>query len=682
MRRRLKIAAGVMIGTVLGGSAADAQTSTAFERNIDIQRFRVAPGPGNFLTVDGARVRGHMAFSVGAFASYASHPLTIYGADCPNAGNDDNCSVGAVRSRPVEHLGTLNLLASLTLFNRLQIGIDLPLSVESGNQVAPDGNTDGRTENGAAIADPRLLLKARILGEGREGAALAVSLYGQFPTGRWISNHSFLGDTTFSMGARLIGEYRRGRLAGAVNAGVVIRPAGAAQIFSMAVGDRITFGLAGSYELTPRIAVVAEMFGGAELASSAAQQQMSLEVDAAARYRLGDVTVSLGAGAGLVRGLDSPPLRVFLGAMYSPHHADTDHDGVYDENDRCAGEAEDRDGFEDADGCADPDNDGDGINDEADRCPNEPEDRDNFQDADGCPDPDNDGDHVPDGFDACPLQPEDLDGDHDQDGCPDDDRDRDGIADALDRCPTDAEDTDGFQDEDGCPDPDNDGDGVADVEDQCSEQSETRNGYLDEDGCPDATPDRDQDGVADDRDQCPDGPETYDGVTDEDGCPEGGPNLVQFDGQVLRPLQPVNFQPNGDRIVHSASFRVLDAVIAVLRAHPEIARVDVQGHTDHAGNAVANRELSRRRASAVRAYLIAHGIDAARLDAHGFGPDRPLEPNTTPLARARNRRVEFHLGGSASSPEPATPAVTPVVTPVVTPAETPAPRRHGHHRRR
>jgi OOP family OmpA-OmpF porin len=134
------------------------------------------------------------------------------------------------------------------------------------------------------------------------------------------------------------------------------------------------------------------------------------------------------------------------------------------------------------------DTDGDGIPDEKDKCPNEPEDKDGFQDDDGCPDPDNDGDGIPDAVDKCPVDAEDFDGFQDADGCPDLDNDGDGIPDAQDKCPNDPEDKDGFQDADGCPDPDNDGDGIPDIKDRCPDQPETKNGYQDEDGCPDEVP--------------------------------------------------------------------------------------------------------------------------------------------------------------------------------------------------
>jgi len=98
---------------------------------------------------------------------------------------------------------------------------------------------------------------------------------------------------------------------------------------------------------------------------------------------------------------------------------DPDHDGIVGAADKCPNQAEDKDGFQDEDGCPDPDNDGDGIPDEKDKCPLEAEDKDNFQDDDGCPDLDNDGDGIPDAADKCPDQPETKNGFEDEDGCPD-----------------------------------------------------------------------------------------------------------------------------------------------------------------------------------------------------------------------------------------------------------------------
>ncbi len=65
------------------------------------------------------------------------------------------------------------------------------------------------------------------------------------------------------------------------------------------------------------------------------------------------------------------------------------------------------------------DSDGDGIPNDKDLCPNDPEDKDGFEDADGCPDPDNDHDGIPDAKDKCPNEPETYNGYQDADGCPD-----------------------------------------------------------------------------------------------------------------------------------------------------------------------------------------------------------------------------------------------------------------------
>lgn len=98
---------------------------------------------------------------------------------------------------------------------------------------------------------------------------------------------------------------------------------------------------------------------------------------------------------------------------------DRDGDGILDEVDQCPDVPEDKDAFEDEDGCPDFDNDNDGVTDDKDKCPMVAEDQDGFQDEDGCPDPDNDNDGIPDASDGCPSQPETMNGYKDQDGCPD-----------------------------------------------------------------------------------------------------------------------------------------------------------------------------------------------------------------------------------------------------------------------
>lgn len=98
----------------------------------------------------------------------------------------------------------------------------------------------------------------------------------------------------------------------------------------------------------------------------------------------------------------------------------------------------------------------------------------------------------------------------------------------------------------------------------------------------------------------------------------------------------------GKATLKPASTSTLDEVAATLKAHPELVRLVVEGHTDTTGGVVFNMELSRDRARAVVDALIARGIAPERLDAQGYGPTRPVADNQSEPGRAANRRVELH----------------------------------------
>jgi outer membrane protein OmpA-like peptidoglycan-associated protein len=91
--------------------------------------------------------------------------------------------------------------------------------------------------------------------------------------------------------------------------------------------------------------------------------------------------------------------------------------------------------------------------------------------------------------------------------------------------------------------------------------------------------------------------------------------------------------------IHPESYPLLDTV-AEFMAHRKSARVEISGHTDNVGNAKANKALSLRRAQACRNYIISKGIDLGRLDAVGYGDERPMVPNDSDENRQKNRRIE------------------------------------------
>ncbi|MEZ4394020.1 MAG: OmpA family protein [Polyangiales bacterium] len=332
------------------------------------------------------------------------------------------------------------------------------------------------------------------------------------------------------------------------------------------------------------------------------------------------------------------------------------------------------------------DRDSDGVNDPEDQCPDTPQGATPDPNRAGCPLSDRDSDGVADDRDQCPDEPAGAHPDPDRFGCPlrATDRDGDGVMDSDDLCPTEPQGATPDPNRRGCPAGDQDADGVLDPVDQCPSEPQGNRPDPNRAGCP--VHDRDNDGIPDETDRCPDQPETFNGRDDTDGCPDGQA-LAESTGTQIRILQQVNFRTNSAEISGTRSFNVLDAVSSILTALPQIALVDVQGHTDDRGSAERNRTLSNNRANSVVQYLTQHGVAASRLEAHGFGPDCPLMPGRSRRARDANRRVQFVI---VSPTQPsgrcvgAAAATATAPTTDAAPAEEPAGRhgrRHRRHRR-
>lgn len=91
--------------------------------------------------------------------------------------------------------------------------------------------------------------------------------------------------------------------------------------------------------------------------------------------------------------------------------------------------------------------------------------------------------------------------------------------------------------------------------------------------------------------------------------------------------------------IRPESYPRLDSVVEYMM-HKKSARIEIAGHTDNKGNAKNNKILSEKRAQACRDYLIGKGIDGSRIQAVGYGDERPIAPNTTEEGRQQNRRIE------------------------------------------
>jgi outer membrane protein OmpA-like peptidoglycan-associated protein len=156
-------------------------------------------------------------------------------------------------------------------------------------------------------------------------------------------------------------------------------------------------------------------------------------------------------------------------------------------------------------------------------------------------------------------------------------------------------------------------------------------------GCP--LPDRDHDSVPDDRDACPDHPGAPSADPKKNGCPN---QYVTVNATQITIKEEIYFDFN-KATIKKRSHKLLESVAAVLRLTPAIKRVAIEGHADNRGTASRNRELTEQRAQSVMAFLISLGIAPERLQAKGYGADRPIADNATAKGRARNRRVDFFI---------------------------------------
>lgn len=90
------------------------------------------------------------------------------------------------------------------------------------------------------------------------------------------------------------------------------------------------------------------------------------------------------------------------------------------------------------------------------------------------------------------------------------------------------------------------------------------------------------------------------------------------------------------------SLTELQKILRFLEENPTV-KVEISGHTDNSGSQEYNLSLSEKRAQSVFDYLVAHGVDDARLKAKGYGASQPIADNGTEEGRQKNRRIEFKV---------------------------------------
>jgi hypothetical protein len=294
---------------------------------LNIERFRPTLDRFGFLGMQGSATPGHARWNLGLVTWYSDRPLRIGYAD-------------GTGEQVIDHRMTGDLLFEVGLFGRWSLALEVPLVLYQSGETARLVN--GRTSfTGFAVEDPRFTTKIRFFGEKTaetqnrpDGPGLGLLLTIPVPIGR-----------QFSFDAQLLGDFH---LLGA-GAGMMLG-------WRYRVNER-TFGVDAlwqefqyGFSLKPPIPPAKDLFGLLELRGTTA-----------------------------FRGRSTNTLEGDIGVRWTKNTPDS--------RDECPRLPEDMDGFEDEDGCMDPDNDNDFIPDADDRCPNEEAIEGRDLDEDGCTDP-------------------------------------------------------------------------------------------------------------------------------------------------------------------------------------------------------------------------------------------------------------------------------------------------------
>ena len=544
-------------------------------------------------------------FAAGVTFDYANNPLKVYDV---NTGDRQNI---------LEHQLFGHLDLAVSFLDRFTINASAPmLLLERGNTAYGVAPIDG-----VSAGDPRIGLMIRLAGQpDRSPISLNVG------ADVWIPLRKFtdaLDAQASDQEARVLPKVVLAgwghRVRWSLMAAYLYRPdavLGNASIGATAASE-LQFGALLQYaDIHRRFAIGPEVYAttattGAERFS---QYTSSLDILLGIHYNIAkQVQLGVAGGVGLLHATGTPDGRAMLRLAYAPIR-ETRHEIKLA-----------------------PDADKDGVIDMQDACPKEPRGATPDPDRPGCPAGDRDQDGVLDPLDQCPDVKAGSKPDPQRPGCPLPDKDGDGVVDVEDKCPDVAMGAVPDPDRLGCPAGDADHDGFLDPVDQCKAVAAGLHPDPQKPGCP--SPDRDKDSIPDVVDACPDKA----GAPNADPKKNGCPGLVEVRGEQLVILRPVFFATDKD-VILAKSFPVLQAVADALKLTASIKKMRVEGHTDSSGKKEHNLDLSDRRAHSVMNWLVEKAkVDASRLEAKGYGSERPVADNRKAAGRAKNRRVEFYI---------------------------------------
>ncbi len=391
-------------------------------QEIDPRGFEPTLSPLGVLGVETSATVGHLRPWVNLVAALADDELST------QTGPKD------LASGPVDYRFMMTFSAGLGLFDFLDVALGFPVTIAETSRFGEASSAD------MGMTDLRVLVRGRLLGPPvhRDGFGLALAAHLTFPTG---SDTPYMSDGAMTVLPQLVMDYRTssGFLL-ALNVGFRVRPE--RRVDDLVIGNELRLGLGAEvpvgfygFAFTGEVDMAMNFADNVGDEGGFAEREVPVEVLGGMRWRSGNgLTVTGAVGSGITAGYGAPDFRILFGIAFnvpapeafaepivpaSRNERRDDWKGGRLPAETTKGPAVSVEVF-DRLAAMDPDSDGDGVPIPGDMCPAVPEDRDGFQDDDGCPDPDNDGDGVFDVGDKCPTELETLNGVDDYDGCPDD----------------------------------------------------------------------------------------------------------------------------------------------------------------------------------------------------------------------------------------------------------------------
>jgi hypothetical protein len=307
-----------------GGREAAAQSRTGFA----VDRFEPAERGSQFFVIDNLDMRGDARPAIGAILDYGYKPLLVQNLDGSERG-------AVVRHQLFAHLG-----GSLVLFERLRLGLNVPVAIYQDGETTPVGSDVLKAADKPAFGDIRLAADLRLLGEKTDPFTLAFGVRGWLPTG---VRSQFTSDGSARLGPHLLVAGDLGFLAYAARLALVYRARDDVYAGTELGSELVGGAGAGIRSKDGRLVIGPEIYASTVFTgtntffakyATPVEWLFGLHQEVTSEIRVGG-----GVGGGLTRGYGSTQLRTLLTIEWSPStthkKSDRDFDSIPDEEDAC-----------------------------------------------------------------------------------------------------------------------------------------------------------------------------------------------------------------------------------------------------------------------------------------------------------------------------------------------------------